>query len=127
MLYMDDYNFQYVGELFCLDTLKIVKKYFTDTQGEEYQKEIVSLKHNDHILMDIADHGRNFRSVDIDQDTKGPPMHPRDNLDKQWSRVSGFLRPRIFCLEHGLEIEELLQSKGGADVLIICHSGQGVY
>ncbi|RZC70486.1 hypothetical protein C5167_033615 [Papaver somniferum] len=94
----------------------------SDTQGEENQKELVSLKHNDHILMDIADHGRNFRSVDIDQDTKGPPMHPRDNLDKQWSRVSGFLRPRIFCLEHGLEIEELLQSKGGADVLIICHS-----
>jgi hypothetical protein len=34
------------------------------------------------------------------------------------------LRPRIFCLEHGVQIEELLQSKGGANLLIICHSGE---
>ncbi|KAI3917095.1 hypothetical protein MKX01_003544 [Papaver californicum] len=94
----------------------------SDTQGEEFQKEIVYLKHNDHILMDTAFNGRSFRSVDVNRDTKGPPMHPKDKLDRQRSRVNGFLRPRIFCLEHGLEIEELLQSKGGADVLIICHS-----
>ncbi|KAI3857007.1 hypothetical protein MKX03_027867 [Papaver bracteatum] len=94
----------------------------SDTQGEENQKEIVFLKHNDHILMDTAYKERNFRSVDVDRDSKGPPMHPKDNLDRQRSGVNGFLRPRIFCLEHGQEIVELLQSKGGADVLIICHS-----
>lgn len=41
----------------------------------------------------------------------------------KWKTHNGFLRPRIFCLQHALEIEELLQSKGGAHVLIICHSG----
>ncbi|KAF2318507.1 hypothetical protein GH714_008418 [Hevea brasiliensis] len=39
-----------------------------------------------------------------------------------WNNSSKFLRPRIFCLEHGVQIEELLQSKGGANMLIICHS-----
>ncbi|KAL3579350.1 hypothetical protein D5086_020854 [Populus alba] len=40
-----------------------------------------------------------------------------------WNTSRKFLRPRIFCLEHGVQIEELLQSKGGANMLIICHSG----
>nr|CAD1835978.1 unnamed protein product [Ananas comosus var. bracteatus] len=40
----------------------------------------------------------------------------------KWNTHNGFLRPRIFCLQHALEIEELLQSKGSAHVLIICHS-----
>ncbi|KAG6763531.1 hypothetical protein POTOM_030954 [Populus tomentosa] len=39
-----------------------------------------------------------------------------------WNTSHKFLRPRIFCLEHGVQIEELLQSKGGANLLIICHS-----
>ncbi|XP_072954041.1 probable lysine-specific demethylase SE14 [Typha angustifolia] len=39
-----------------------------------------------------------------------------------WSTSKEFVRPRIFCLQHALEIEKLLQCKGGADVLIICHS-----
>ncbi|KAJ6727270.1 LYSINE-SPECIFIC DEMETHYLASE [Salix purpurea] len=39
-----------------------------------------------------------------------------------WNTYHKFLRPRIFCLEHGVLIEELLQSKGGANLLIICHS-----
>ncbi|MCL7042537.1 hypothetical protein MKW94_025569 [Papaver nudicaule] len=94
---------------------------YSDTEDEENQ-EVVALKHNDHILMDTAYNGRNFGSVDVDRDIKGPPMHPKDKVDGQWSRVDGFLRPRIFCLEHGLEIKELLHSKGGAEVLIICHS-----
>jgi hypothetical protein len=41
-----------------------------------------------------------------------------------WNTSRKFLRPRIFCLEHGVQIEELLQSKGGANMLIICHSGE---
>ncbi|GFP82865.1 probable lysine-specific demethylase elf6 [Phtheirospermum japonicum] len=32
------------------------------------------------------------------------------------------LKPRVFCLEHAIEIEKLLSSKGGANVLVICHS-----
>ncbi|XP_050209589.1 lysine-specific demethylase ELF6 [Mercurialis annua] len=43
-------------------------------------------------------------------------------ISSGWNNSSKFLRPRIFCLEHGLQIEELLQSKGGASMLIICHS-----
>ncbi|KAL8159864.1 hypothetical protein V2J09_001401 [Rumex salicifolius] len=34
----------------------------------------------------------------------------------------GFLRPRIFCLEHAVQAEELLRPKGGANILVICHS-----
>lgn len=37
---------------------------------------------------------------------------------------STFLRPRIFCLEHAIQVEELLSGKGGADLLVICHSGE---
>ncbi|XP_024978112.1 probable lysine-specific demethylase ELF6 isoform X2 [Cynara cardunculus var. scolymus] len=39
-----------------------------------------------------------------------------------WNTSSGYLRPRIFCLEHASKIEELLDSIGGAKLLIICHS-----
>lgn len=39
-----------------------------------------------------------------------------------WNITSAFVRPRIFCLQHALEIEELLEGKGGAHALIICHS-----
>lgn len=38
------------------------------------------------------------------------------------STSCGFLRPRVFCLEHAVQIEELLRPKGGADMLVICHS-----
>ena len=41
-----------------------------------------------------------------------------------WNANNKFLRPRSFCLEHAVEIVELLQSKGGANVLVICHSGK---
>ncbi|XP_074274826.1 lysine-specific demethylase ELF6 isoform X2 [Silene latifolia] len=34
----------------------------------------------------------------------------------------GVLRPRIFCLEHAVQIKELLRPKGGVKVLVICHS-----
>lgn len=37
---------------------------------------------------------------------------------------STYFRPRIFCLEHAIQVEELLSGKGGADVLVICHSGK---
>ncbi|KAI4995422.1 hypothetical protein ZWY2020_035325 [Hordeum vulgare] len=39
-----------------------------------------------------------------------------------WNITSAFVRPRIFCLQHALEIEELLEGKGGAHALIICHA-----
>ncbi|GAV62514.1 JmjC domain-containing protein/JmjN domain-containing protein [Cephalotus follicularis] len=41
---------------------------------------------------------------------------------KEWNTSSKFFRPRIFCLEHALQIEELLRLKGGAKILVICHS-----
>lgn len=43
--------------------------------------------------------------------------------NKYWNTSSKFMKPRIFCLEHAVQIVEMLQSKGGANVLITCHSG----
>ncbi|XP_062216779.1 probable lysine-specific demethylase SE14 [Phragmites australis] len=39
-----------------------------------------------------------------------------------WNTNCTFARPRIFCLQHALEIEKLLEGKGGVHALIICHS-----
>ncbi|XP_062209913.1 probable lysine-specific demethylase SE14 [Phragmites australis] len=39
-----------------------------------------------------------------------------------WNTSCMFARPRIFCLQHALEIELLLEGKGGVHALIICHS-----
>ncbi|CAL1374252.1 unnamed protein product [Linum trigynum] len=58
------------------------------------------------------------------------PLHMSDpcsalkdlHLPRGWDTSNRFHRPRIFCLEHGLQIRELLQSKGGANMLLICHS-----
>ncbi|KAF5467098.1 hypothetical protein F2P56_016960 [Juglans regia] len=61
-----------------------------------------------------------------DPDVSLPPMDLRIPLstkfDMEWNTSSKFLRPRIFCLEHAIQIVELLHSKGGAKVLVICHS-----
>lgn len=57
----------------------------------------------------------------------GPLREPTlsgDKVNRQWNTSNSFLRPSIFCLEHALEVEELLQCRGGANVLIICHSGK---
>ncbi|KAI8031783.1 putative lysine-specific demethylase ELF6 [Camellia lanceoleosa] len=34
-----------------------------------------------------------------------------EDLSSGWSATRGFLRPRIFCLEHAIQIEEMLRSK----------------
>ncbi|KAF3776846.1 Lysine-specific demethylase [Nymphaea thermarum] len=39
-----------------------------------------------------------------------------------WNLGKEFVRPRVFCLEHALKVEEILKKKGGATVLVICHS-----
>ncbi|CAN4114264.1 unnamed protein product [Withania somnifera] len=44
------------------------------------------------------------------------------DLEKECDVSGGLVRPRIFCLEHAIQIEELLHTKGGANVLVICHS-----
>lgn len=43
-------------------------------------------------------------------------------LREGWNSSSGFLRPRLFCLEHAVETERLLHPRGGANILLICHS-----
>ncbi|KAJ7975050.1 Lysine-specific demethylase [Quillaja saponaria] len=53
---------------------------------------------------------------------KDLPILPVTNSDSGWNTSCKFLRPRIFCLEHTIQILELLQCKGGANVLIVCHS-----
>ncbi|GAB2276778.1 hypothetical protein Dimus_011493 [Dionaea muscipula] len=42
--------------------------------------------------------------------------------DKRWNISDEFLRPRILCLEHAVQTEEILRANGGANMLIICHS-----
>ncbi|KAG8095780.1 hypothetical protein GUJ93_ZPchr0013g34820 [Zizania palustris] len=39
-----------------------------------------------------------------------------------WNTSCTFARPRIFCLQHALEIEDLLEGKGGVHALVICHA-----
>ncbi|TXG49508.1 hypothetical protein EZV62_025383 [Acer yangbiense] len=53
---------------------------------------------------------------------KDLPVPSVTKFTRRWNTSSKFLRPRIFCLEHALQIEELLRSKGGANILVICHS-----
>lgn len=45
------------------------------------------------------------------------------DLEEECDVSRGLVRPQIFCLEHAIQTEELLHSKGGANVLVICHSG----
>nr|AHZ89706.1 early flowering 6 [Dimocarpus longan] len=53
---------------------------------------------------------------------KDLPVPSLTKFTKRWNTSSKFLRPRIFCLEHALQVKELLQTKGGANILVICHS-----
>ncbi|KAJ4882404.1 putative lysine-specific demethylase ELF6 [Raphanus sativus] len=41
--------------------------------------------------------------------------------NSEWNTSSGYIRPRIFCLEHTIELQRLLQSRGGLKFLVICH------
>ncbi|KFK24872.1 putative lysine-specific demethylase elf6-like [Arabis alpina] len=41
--------------------------------------------------------------------------------DCEWNTSSRCIRPRIFCLEHTIELQRLLQSRGGLKFLVICH------
>ncbi|KAK9283768.1 hypothetical protein L1049_012020 [Liquidambar formosana] len=64
-------------------------------------------------LPHVPDHSLPPKDLEIPSITK---------FNEGWTTSCGFMRPRIFCLEHAVQIEELLQSKGGAKMLVICHS-----
>ncbi|XP_044479854.1 probable lysine-specific demethylase ELF6 [Mangifera indica] len=49
-------------------------------------------------------------------------LSSKTKFNERWNTYSKYLRPRIFCLEHAVQIEEILRSKGGANILVICHS-----
>lgn len=40
----------------------------------------------------------------------------------KWDVSNVLLRPRVFCLQHAIEVEELLHNKGGGHIRVICHS-----
>ncbi|XP_047316198.1 probable lysine-specific demethylase ELF6 [Impatiens glandulifera] len=44
------------------------------------------------------------------------------NYKKKWNTCSRFFRPRFLCLEHAVQVQELLHSKGGTNILVTCHS-----
>lgn len=54
--------------------------------------------------------------------TDNAALTSKVDLEKECDVSRGLLRPRIFCLEHAIQTEELLHTKGGANVLVICHS-----
>ncbi|XP_023734699.3 lysine-specific demethylase ELF6 [Lactuca sativa] len=57
-----------------------------------------------------------------DESVEASTCSSKVNVDNGWNMCNGYLRPRIFCLEHASKVEELLDSIGGAKLLIICHS-----
>ncbi|KAG8380515.1 hypothetical protein BUALT_Bualt06G0023700 [Buddleja alternifolia] len=63
--------------------------------------------------LQVPDHSSSFKYETVSSKVE---------IEKEWNISNVFLKPRIFCLEHAIEIEELLRSKGGANVLVICHS-----
>ncbi|CAH2074197.1 unnamed protein product [Thlaspi arvense] len=44
-----------------------------------------------------------------------------EKSDCEWNMSSRYIRPRIFCLEHTIELQRLLESRGGLKFLVICH------
>lgn len=80
---------------------------------------------------------REKSEIKIPDDSLGPEVSEKtgkydsdaqtaDSSDgtNNWNTSCTFARPRIFCLQHALEIEKLLEGKGGVHALIICHSGR---
>ncbi|GMI83386.1 hypothetical protein HRI_002007900 [Hibiscus trionum] len=60
--------------------------------------------------------------ADLSLPSKDPPLPSITKFSEGWNTCNKYLRPRIFCLEHAAKVDELLQSKGGAKMLVICHS-----
>ncbi|XP_022742304.1 probable lysine-specific demethylase ELF6 isoform X2 [Durio zibethinus] len=60
--------------------------------------------------------------ADLSLPSKDGPSPSITKFSEGWDTTNKYLRPRIFCLEHAVQVEELLQSKGGAKMLVICHS-----
>ncbi|KAK9046800.1 hypothetical protein V6N11_052677 [Hibiscus sabdariffa] len=60
--------------------------------------------------------------ADLSLPSKDPLLLSITKFSKGWNTCNKYLRPRIFCLEHAAQVDELLQSKGGAKMLVICHS-----
>lgn len=46
-----------------------------------------------------------------------------EKSDCEWKTSSRYIRPHIFCLEHTIELQRLLQPRGGLKFLVICHKG----
>ncbi|KAE8684358.1 putative lysine-specific demethylase ELF6 [Hibiscus syriacus] len=60
--------------------------------------------------------------ADLSLPSKDSPLQSITKFSKGWNTCNKYLRPRIFCLKHAVQVDELLQSKGGAKILVICHS-----
>ncbi|XP_024031706.1 probable lysine-specific demethylase ELF6 [Morus notabilis] len=107
------------------------------------QKASEELLHNEHALVQecqgISGYLNSCSFQDLDASNKcyvaeNPPTVSNSSLmvdlplpstimsKNGWNANNKSLRPRSFCLEHAVEIVELLQSKGGANVIVICHS-----
>lgn len=61
-----------------------------------------------------------FNSIDAQENM----TLPSEKSDREWNTSSRYIRPRIFCLEHTIELQRLLRSRGGLKFLVICHKGK---
>ncbi|KAL9246174.1 hypothetical protein vseg_019743 [Gypsophila vaccaria] len=69
-----------------------------------------------------AGHCPTTGAVDSPRDRDSSKVHCYAAGDDERWNTFGVLKPRIFCLEHAVQIKELLRPKGGVKVLVICHS-----
>nr|XP_027189002.1 probable lysine-specific demethylase ELF6 isoform X2 [Cicer arietinum] len=95
------------------------------------EKLIMELLHDNHRLVEDSSlnsvaslHGVVSRDLSVSElaSAKDPLDQSLNKCNKCWNISSKLLKPRIFCLDHAVQVVEMLQSKGGANVLIICHS-----
>ncbi|KAF4393532.1 hypothetical protein F8388_023336 [Cannabis sativa] len=104
------------------------------------EKASLELLHDNHLLFQECPGGylNCFSSLDLDVSNNASitenvstvsnppsmdlPVPSVNKFDGGQNAYNKFLRPRSFCLEHAVEIIDILQGIGGAEVLVICHS-----
>lgn len=71
----------------------------------------------------MVENGFSSASSSLSEGDRDSSMKEKAGVPK-WDVPNILLRPRVFCLQHAIEVEELLRDKGGGDTRVICHSGE---
>ncbi|KAM6599075.1 hypothetical protein CsatA_018684 [Cannabis sativa] len=86
------------------------------------EKASLELLHDNHLLFQECPGGYLNCFSSLDLDVSNNASITVNKFDGGQNAYNKFLRPRSFCLEHAVEIIDILQGIGGAEVLVICHS-----